>query len=178
MILQKTMKKPFRWNNLLVWQFVPEYPATHAHEYWLTRSVQVPPFWHGELEHSLMSVDKIIILKQSLGDNLSGVQPWKVFTLESVWAVSVNSNNVTPRPSPTVLNNIHNADGIPPQNWTSSTVLDDIPLHYWKPYIVQMVSSNSNRNTTIRTKSLETLPSIFIFSNFAPLPSPLNTLLW
>lgn len=41
--------------SLLVWQLDSVYPATHWHVKPSTRSVQVAPFWHGELAHSLIS---------------------------------------------------------------------------------------------------------------------------
>ena len=43
-------------NDKPVSQFVPVYPATHAHVYVSMPSVQVPPFWHGFDAQSSMSV--------------------------------------------------------------------------------------------------------------------------
>ena len=46
---------------LLVSQMGPVYPAAQVHEYWLMPSTQVPPFIHGPLRHSSMSVIAIMM---------------------------------------------------------------------------------------------------------------------
>ena len=47
-------------DNLLVSQLVPVMPVGHVQIYWLTRSVHVPPFWHGKLAHSLLSEIQLV----------------------------------------------------------------------------------------------------------------------
>ncbi len=45
-------------------QLGPPNPGTHVHSYPLIKSVQVPPFKHGSLAHSLMSIEEEMIEKQ------------------------------------------------------------------------------------------------------------------
>ena len=49
---------------LPVWQIVPEYPAGQKHWNLLTWFAQVPPFTHGLLAHSSISVKEEEIRKQ------------------------------------------------------------------------------------------------------------------
>ena len=48
----------------LVWHRTPVYPGTQLHEYMLTKSLHVAPFWQGVLAHSLMSVQQTIHVKE------------------------------------------------------------------------------------------------------------------
>ena len=53
--------------NVLVWQLAPLYPATHEHVYLFIPSLHAPPFWQGELLHSLISEKKTHSVRIELG---------------------------------------------------------------------------------------------------------------